>query len=713
MYKIYGAIEKIVYRNFSTGYILYGVRPYNYDFEVDKNGLLYCGGVVLNYELFTPVSICSKEIVSDTYHEIIYSIETIQEYGQKKEEIIRFLLKIDKLGSKKAQRIVSAFSDDFFSAIKETTAFAKLTKECRLNDELAKKIIEHCTKSSDIYALFQFLQKFGCDYNIADKVYRYYGKESEKMLKANPYAVLSPIEVPFIVQDNIAYQQKMKCKDPKRINAILNEIVFRNESNGNTYFVLDAEWLTKQIDMLCRNSLFDGKPDYMDLFPEIKKNYILEEGNYTRIYRKDTYEDEMELAGLLQQFALKKRTFYKVDDSKIFEIEKALGISYDDNQKKAFHLLENTGLSILTGGPGTGKTTVLKGIIDYFTAYVSTSIVACAPTARAASHIKETTGLQAKTIHKLLNIKPFHKNGLVTDTEINADLLIVDEVSMLDNELASILLKACKNVKIILFVGDSDQLPSINVGDVLNQLILSGRYPIVQLLENHRQNGLEAITDNARSALIGYPELDQTDNFSVYQINENNFTDILLQIYEKEAMVLSASKKGYMGTVKCNQIIQENVLCNKEECIEIGPYQYHIGDRIMFLRNVYNVDTPYFNGDMGTIVGFDEHDIYIKTEEEIVKLSSDAFFDITLAYAITIHKSQGSESPYVIVVLSKQYAFMLTPKLLYTAFTRAKEKVVLLVEKDAYNIAINNIVKESRNSVLGERLKGKTYSLLS
>lgn len=390
------------------------------------------------------------------------------------------------------------------------------------------------------------------------------------------------------------------------------------------------------------------------------------------------------------------------------ELEKELKIEYAPAQKKAFSLLKHAGLSILTGGPGTGKTTTLNGLISAFEKkYPQKRVVLTAPTGRAAQRMSESTSREASTIHRLL--------GIGTDkrvTSLEADLIVVDEASMIDVELASALLKVVSKDALVLLVGDIDQLPSVGPGKVLLDLINSGICPVCRLETIFRQKGESKVIVNAAKINNGDSWLETDESFVV-----NQFTDAetmkksVLEAVKNseygllETQVLCTSHKGKSGIEELNKALQAmlNPKASGKRYAQYGSTEFRIGDKVITTRNNYQQD--YFNGDIGIIKEINDSEVVMEVLDRQVKIPNENLKDLSLAYCISIHKSQGSEFAHAIIVLPSEPAIMLKRNLLYTAVTRAKKKCTLMADGDAIRKCCLTKDINKRKTMLPELLK--------
>lgn len=394
-------------------------------------------------------------------------------------------------------------------------------------------------------------------------------------------------------------------------------------------------------------------------------------------------------------------------------------IKYDATQKQSIEIASKEKFMILTGGPGTGKTTTLTGIISMFQSN-KFKILLAAPTGRAAKRMTEATGISAKTIHRLLEYNPdkgFQKN---TENTLKGDVLIIDESSMIDIVMMNSILKAVPASMTVIMVGDVDQLPSINAGNVLRDMIESSVIPTVKLEKVYRQAKQSKIIENAHKINQGiFPTLKSTHDSDFFFIEESNpkklqnlirdlVTRRLPKFYnvnpKEDIFVLAPTQKGDLGVEYLNLMLQD-ALNNSTYFINYKGRKFKVNDKVMQIQNNYDKDV--YNGDIGTIssIDFKNKTIYVLFDGRKIKYKLEELDELNLAYAMTIHKSQGSEFPIVVLTLTSSYGTMLQKNLLYTAVTRAKKALIIVGEKEAISLAISNNQSQKRNTKLKERLR--------
>lgn len=501
----------------------------------------------------------------------------------------------------------------------------------------------------------------------------------------------------FKVADMVASQREVSALNRSRLNALVNCAMDRLAENGDTY--ISVESLISQINIMqsaytkldarfiLMNTKISGRYEITGHGYAVKARVIAEETVAKQIAR-------LSLTGKSLNF----------NPEMTEEIQKDAGIVYAPQQKEAFNMCASTGLKILTGGPGTGKTSTLKGILECLKKLIPGAVIkCCAPTGRAAQRMKESTGLEAQTVHRLCEYKPFAGESYSSKNEtdpIAADIVVVDEVSMLDIEMASMLLSAIKDGAFVLFVGDVNQLESVGAGSVLRDMIASGQIPVYQLTKVYRQAETSAIVSNANKVNAGDMNIQEAEDFKIIRcLNENEVSEKTIELFKQfydtenpyEFQMLSPVKAGAAGVNNLNRLAQQDIFAGKNQPhITAGKRKYFVEDKVIFLKN--DTEKDFYNGDCGIIINLCEAEMTVDVMGNIISLSREDICDrVSLAYDVTIHKSQGSEYQVVVIPLMKRAPGMLNRNLLYTAITRAKKKVYVITEHDALEMCIKHV----------------------
>ncbi|MDO4912162.1 MAG: ATP-dependent RecD-like DNA helicase [Lactobacillus sp.] len=646
------------------------------------------------------------ELVQHPKFGMQFKCESYKQILPNEENSIVKYLSSDKfpgIGKKTAEKIVDGLGANALDILQENPD--KLDT-LALNPKQISTIKEGISKIDHYNQVAISLAKLGLNKRVINKVYSIYKSEAEKRIYDDPYELIATVPgYAFKTADMIGRSLKIALDDERRIRGSIIYYTLQNLDNfGNTY--CPKQYLFDKLHGDLKNIDDDLIDQQIQKLVQDKKLYV----DKDKIYWQKAFQIEQEIVDHLKRLQGRKlkAEFTEADVRKILpDIEKELKISYDQTQKDALVQALTNPISLLTGGPGTGKTTIVNGIItalkilkEYPEATIngkSGPIMLAAPTGRAAKRMGEVTGINAKTIHRLLGI------GTASDLNtLNGQLLIVDECSMIDMYLFNQLLDCTDKTRHIVFVGDKDQLPSVGPGNVFGNLIESGQIPTTKLTEIHRQGDSSSIIPLAHTVNEGIVDqtiFDHTKDYSFIAAN----TDIIDLKIEK--IVQAAIKKGFEpddiqvltpmyngngGVRNLNRVLSATLNPKKDNSkkIEANTEEFHIGDRILQLQN--NPEKDIYNGQQGKITSIDMQSktIFADFDGREVKLKANDFQDITLGYAMTIHKSQGSEYPLVILALTMQNHLMLQRNLLYTAITRAARSLVLVGDARAYQMAI-------------------------
>lgn len=612
---------------------------------------------------------------------------------------------IKGIGPKLAKKIIESFGLQSFDVIDKN--IERLREVPGIGTKCIDSIKESWTKQTEIRNVMVFLQNIGISSGLATSIYQAYGKDSITKIKTNPYSLVEEIRgVGFETADKIAMKMGINKNDPMRCRCGVLFEMNKTVTAGHVY-VNEKELFVKAVELLKTNG-----EDVAQVILDMINTGELVEDNF-ELYLPTYYYSETGVASCLKALNSQQVSLGKIDVDKILEQG---NIVYDDVQKEAINTAIHNNVMVMTGCPGTGKSVTTLGIISVFKV-LGMEILLAAPTGRAAKRLSQATGgLEAKTIHRLLEIDT---DGHFTRNENNpleGDVLIVDETSMIDILLMYSLLKAVPNKMRLILVGDIDQLPSVGAGTVLQDIIESGIFPVVRLTKIFRQAQGSSIITNASLVNEGkMPTLtnDIDSEFLFYNDSTemsamNRVIDLVYKqipqtrgFPSNDIQVLSPMRDGKVGVKNLNLELQK-VLNPVGDSICGGGYQYRKGDRVMQIKN--NYDTGVFNGDIGVVDCVDSENHIMKVSFEGRIVDYEDLDELTLAYATTIHKSQGSEYPVVVVPLLDYHHFMLQRKLLYTAITRAKKLCVVVGSTSALLRAVSNATVEPRNSKLKERL---------
>lgn len=639
---------------------------------------------------------------------------------------------IKGIGPKIATYIVERFGDNTFNVIENEPE--RLTVIKGISKDKAKLISAEFKKQFAVRTVILGLEKYGLTPSECIRIFKEIGINAVDVIEENPYVLCGDAQiVSFERAEKIASELEKSPLPKYRLRAGIGHIIRYNLFNGHTCLP------RKKVAELCCDLLGVTEEESESAIDEMLTNKMLipfEMKEKEFLSLPEVYRAESTIAEKLSQFIRFSASDMDAADSDIDRIEKINNIKYENKQREAIKLAAHGGVLVLTGGPGTGKTTVVKGIINFFE-QKRMEIMLAAPTGRAAKRMSELTGYDAKTIHRLLEMewtdgkKPdFKRNKL---NPLDADVIILDEVSMVDIFLFSHFLDAVRFGCRVILVGDPDQLPAVDAGNVLGDIIASEKIPVVRLTEIFRQAKESLIVTNAHDVIEGrQPVLDATDNDFFFMRRDNPLvaartvselcSERLPKAYNysplSDIQVLCPSRKGDCGTINLNRQLQ-NVLNpyseNKTEC-KIAGRLFRQGDKVMQIKNNYDIPwergresgSGLFNGDIGII-----QEINVKNEcmkivfdegREVVYPIPSAS-ELELAYAVTVHKSQGSEYDCVVMPVADVPPMLLYRNLLYTAITRAKKMIIIVGSRDKLDKMIENNKQNKRYSMLKTMLK--------
>ncbi len=693
---IYGRFIKSIERNIKTGYSIFKIADRD-------NKTVTCKGITLPISLNTPLKLQGRYLKDGTY-----KIDKIQLCGYDKQAVLKFLSdkEFNGIGNTRAEQILKHTGTDIFAYARSFVNTDDMLRDIASDNDTVNKALIRIKDMTETEAILLYITNLGGSYTNAIKLYRQFKDQTLVLVEANPY-LLTYADLSITTIEAKAKKTGISTLDDKRIPAIVDYALHKNKEEGNTRITFHN--LISAIHDNERSAGYFTDPLYIAAqLTESKYRVINEDGN-TYVYFEKDYNTEQEIAGHIYRLTASASS-KPFNESCIEETANELGIEYSKEQIKAFEILKTSGIKIITGGPGTGKTTFLNGCIKiYKKNNPETNIVLCAPTGCAGARMHDSTGLPATTIHRLLKLgidkKSYYKE------QIDADLIILDEVSMVGNELFKDFLAAVKNGTTVILVGDKNQLPSIDAGDVLNDLISSGLLETHQFEHIFRQNGLNSIVENANLVINGKTTLITDANFFIKRYsNENmlisNLSRMCNKTDSKYTVFTSARKSKFeLGSIKLNRLICK-AKKEKNEGITFGDYTFHIGDRVILNKNNYT--KGYYNGEVGeitniqTILGSTK--VTIKTDDDVLFLEDSELNDIELGYAMTAHKAQGSECDNALIIVAKKPASMLRRRLLYVEITRAKKCVQIMSEGDALEKCITNIEETERSTGLKNQL---------
>lgn len=626
---------------------------------------------------------------------------------------------ISGIGPVLAKRIVSQFGVNTIDVLSEDPA--KMLKVEGIGSAKLKEIKKSWSEHEDIRELIIFLQEHNITTSLATKIYRQYGDKSYHVLKTNPYQACHDIwGVGFKTADQIALKLGMSPTSPERIKAFISYLLEKDTEQGHVFSY------QKDVVKAVEKELEVESQQVVDAIDSLeKKNLIvvedveLEKALYLPFYHK-AQDDVVQAIHKLAHFPFMTPKFDV--DKTIRNVEEEMGITFSDAQRLAIRESFYEKILVITGGPGTGKTTIIKAVVDIFRHWGRT-VLLTAPTGRAAKRLSEATHMEAKTIHRTLEYTPKVGNFRRNESRpLKCDSLIIDEFSMVDLPLMHYLLKAVPPSMRLVLVGDKDQLPSVGPGNLLRDIIDSGAVEVVRLNQIFRQEKDSLIVSNAHRINQGkkliYPEkgdrdsdfyfIAQEDEHKVFNMIMNLCSDNIpkklgLDPLSPQIQVISPMYRGIIGVDNLNVELQKR-LNPSHEGLKTGNREIRIKDKMMQVRN--NYDKEVFNGDIGTVVEIDKraYQVAVDFEGKVVIYQREEMNEITHAYAISVHKSQGSEYQAVVIPLLTQHFIMLQRNLFYTALTRAKRLSCIVGSYKALYIAIKNDKPVKRNCHLKQKL---------
>ena len=630
---------------------------------------------------------------------------------------------IHGIGKEYAGKIVEFFGTDTFKVL--DGAYARLMDVPGIGKKRAITIKKAWDEQRAVRNTMIFLQAYGITNSQCLRLYQYYGEKTKEVVSKNPYMIVKTIDgIGFKSADKIALNLGLTTDSEFRIDAGLEYVLSQAEGDGNTGVRHEA-LIKKTAELL------EISPDLVRkrLKVVLEQEVISEYPALQLVQRKRMAIHEACIAKHIQRLFTASSSLPLIQVEQALEwSETKLGIAWSAGQKEALRTVFSAKLSILTGGPGTGKTTLLKAIVGILKAK-HVRICLAAPTGRAAQRMSETTGLMARTVHRTLKYEP--SIGRFTydeDNQLPVDFLILDESSMLDVALTHALLKAVPDHAHVLFVGDIDQLPSVGAGNVLNDFIHSPFFQVKYLNDVFRQEKCSSIVTTAHNILEGkrtlegpvvapWGALSLEQDFHFIGIDKPDdclrylqqlYWELLPEWYRvqpvRDVQILAPMHKGVVGIEQINIAFQQRAGAMRRS-MEVGGQKFFVGDKVLQLKN--NYDKNIFNGDLGIVQAVDpeEGTLIVNFNDEEHLLERKDSLDLKLAYAISIHKSQGSEFPVVIIPLFTQHYVMLKRNLLYTAVTRGRKKVFIIGDPRAYSIAVRTLDSTIRQTTLLSRLE--------
>lgn len=731
MEKLAGYVEHIIYRNADNGYTVLNL--------VSGEDEITCVGIFSTIAEGENIEATGDYTDHPTYGTQFKVVSFEEKAPEDQEAIERYLGSgaIKGIGLAMAARIVRRFKEDTFRIIEEEPE--RLVEVKGISERKAMEIASQVNEKRDLRQAMIFLQQFGITMNLAVKIYNKYGQEVYGILKENPYRLADDIEgVGFRTADDIAAKAGIRTDSDFRVRSGILYTLLQASGEGHTF--LPQEELTAKTSELLGIDKEIIEKNYMDLSID-RKIIMKQSGDQVQIYSSSFYYMEANTATMLRELDITYDVADAEIEQRIHNIEKQTGMQLDEHQVQAVKEAVRNGLLIITGGPGTGKTTTINTIIRYFE-IEGMDIFLAAPTGRAAKRMSETTGFEARTIHRMLELNGgmegsagFERNET---NPLETDVVIIDEMSMVDITLMNSLLKAIAPGTRLILVGDINQLPSVGPGSVLKDIIQSEAFNVVMLTKIFRQASTSDIIVNAHKINRGEEvSLDNKsmDFFFLKRYEADIIINVVLQLVKQklpkfvdatpyDIQVLTPMRKGLLGVERLNGILQQylNPPDKSKREKEHGDMVFREGDKVMQTKNNYQLEweirTKFgltvdkgmgiFNGDMGIIIEINDFAETMTVEFDEgrkVEYSYKLLDELELAYAITIHKSQGSEYPAVVIPLLSGPSMLMNRNLLYTAVTRARKCVTLVGNDATFNQMIQNTSQQKRYSGLCDRIR--------
>ncbi len=732
METIKGYVEHIIYRNTENGWTVLNLYVDGEEITcVGSLPLLSEGEMIEAEGSYTVHSSYGQQFKIETYTEVAPEDAVAME---------RYLGSgaIKGVGSALAARIVRRFKADTFRIMEEEPE--RLAEIKGISERKAREIAEQVAEKKEMREAMLFLSHYGISNNLALKIYQRYTGRLYTVIRENPYRMADEVDgIGFHVADEIARKAGIQVDSDFRIRSGIFYVLQQATGEGHMY--LPADLVKERTGQLLDINL-NRVEDYLRDLAVEKKIVVKQEEGEMRVYTSSVYRTELRTAQMLHDLNVKTSVNRDQIKASIAQIEKQTGTKLDEKQQEAVISAVGCGLMVLTGGPGTGKTTTINTMIAYFE-QEGLQIELAAPTGRAAKRMSEATGCEARTVHRLLEVAggPDEKVsvfGRDASNPIEADVIIIDEMSMIDIFLMHALLQAVTIGTRLIMVGDTNQLPSVGPGSVLKDIIASGICTVVCLERIFRQAAESDIVMNAHQINDGkHPVLDNKskDFFFLQRQDMNQILKVTLELVaekmpayvqadKNEIQVLTPSRKGNLGSPALNKFLQEylNPKDPMKEEIEQKERVLRVGDKVMQIRNNYQAEweirgrygmpvdkgTGVFNGDCGIITEINTYEETLTVEFEdhhVISYPFGSLDELEHAYAITIHKSQGSEYPAVVIPLLSGPRMLLNRNLIYTAVTRAKKCVVIVGDPQVFDQMIDNTSVQRRYTTLKTRLQ--------
>lgn len=752
MEELKGYVERIIYTNEENGHTILEVsltddevkrlRDNNNEYADEIFDEMVCVGML---NLVSPgmYVVFRGDFVTHPNYGVQFKTVSYEETEPEDlDSIERYLASgaIKGIGAALAARIVKKFKNDTFRIIEEEPE--RLAEVKGISERIAMEIADQVIEKKSMRKAILFLSEYGIGMNLAVKIYKTYGDNLYEIIKNNPYKLADDIEgVGFKIADGLASTMGMEQDSPFRIKSGILYTLQQAVSAGHTYLPMDV--LIERASGILETEIGNAEDILADLMIN-RKITVKKIDDINVVYTPALYNTELMAAKKLCELDSKFKIDEKDFEHRLSVIEYKENLELDDLQRMAVKEAVSNGLLIITGGPGTGKTTTINTIIKYFESR-GDEILLAAPTGRAAKRMTEATGYEAQTIHRLLELSGVlsddSKNASFArneDNPLEADVVIIDEMSMVDIFLMNSLLKAIVPPTRLILVGDANQLPSVGPGAVLKDIIASDEFNVVKLVRIFRQEEAGDIVNNAHKINAGehfsvstrsmdFPFITRTDSTSVINAMITLIRDKLPRYTNckvEEVQVLTPTRKGNLGSVHLNMVLQQYLNPKKDTKVEkeIGGIIFREGDKVMQVKNNYKIEWEIrgyngividtgmgvFNGDMGTVdnINLFLNEMTVRYEDnKYVKYTFKEADELEHAYAVTVHKSQGSEYPAVVLPLLEGPRLLMNRNILYTAVTRAKKCICIVGDESIFHDMISNESEQKRYTSLKQRIK--------
>ena len=711
-----GTLERIVFHNPENGYIVFRLKLEG------KDDSCTVVGTMASPQPGSNLLVKGRWISHPKFGRQFQMTEWVEQRPATSEGIRLFLASgcIRGIGERWAERIVSRFGTETLRVIDEDPE--RLLEIPRFGKKRLEAVRKSWAGHQGVRERMIFLQPYGIGPSHIVRIYRFYGQQALDIVQENPYRLAMDIHgIGFATADALAQRLGFSPDSPLRAEAGVLYMLLSLTDEGHIYYPRSKLTELTGEKLNISTGLVDEALDKLQMDERIVIENL---GDHEGVYLLRNHIYESKIAFYLKRLLSSPKSVRFPDAKKrVQEVLSRLPMELAPEQREAVQVATQAKVMVLTGGPGTGKTTILNAIIQVFSG-VRAKILLAAPTGRAAKRMAETSGLEAKTIHRLLEYSP-KEDGFARNENnpLACGLLVVDEASMMDTMLMYHLIKAAPLGATLLLVGDVNQLPSVGPGNVLRDIIASGVVPVVELYEVFRQAAESDIICNAHLINRGeMPILRQgssrkTDFYFFRQEDPEAASELIVDLVTRriperfhfrseDIQVLSPMLKGAAGVGNLNKILQDAV--NPQTLfLSKGERQYRKDDKVMQIRNNYDKDV--FNGDIGTVIAVDKEarELTVRYDERNVLYSWEDLDELVHAYAISIHKSQGGEYPVVVIPLLMQHFVLLQRNLVYTAVTRGRKLVVLVGDRKALGIAVHNNKIRRRYTWLAQRLAGE------